>query len=807
MRTLSTPLRLVSLILFGLAACGEDGTSPPELGSIAGTVRVEGAALEGVTVELGGAATGSATTDASGAFSFPDLDPGTYQVTISGWPDGVSFQDPDESVEVTGGSQATVEFAGTYIRTASLDGTVEVDGQGVADATVTLSGAESRETTTDASGGFRFAELRAGSYTVRVSGLGSNVVLDEEEKTVSVDVGGQASVAFTGERQDPAQVSVPYIERPGSELRINLEEVEGEVDVVAQVDPGTETVTRVRLFLGGRLVATREYPGGLTSAEKVELRVNTGAFDPDTGEPVFENGQTFVEAHVDTEAGSSVATDRLDITLANRARIAGVSPGDNGDGVVSQGRRWFGNRDLHFEVVPVLYDQSRTIGAISLQASGDPSANGGPSLDLGSGPGQPHKVEGPPFVFTARLADNVGLAEDDPSGSGHSLRVVGVFDGDGVEVTSDFVPGRTTPLQGYYVDFVPPQVPGGAAISVGGSVVAGGEWFSSGAFGVTSMTETGSGQATVSYEVDDADQTDPITGASSVADLQEKQNTKYELRVVQVRDAVGNTTPASAFPPASPAFGVDRTAVEVTNLIPSAFLILNPDDAAGDGIADNELSFSATDPKLPSGASASGYATSTAQAVSVNGASADITPSIAPNLTGTNRISMSALGETRWTITVTTKDGAKPANVSTFTYDVTLDKTAPAISITNPPPSSVNTSSGSVSFSIGGQVTDAHGLGQVQIVVRDADDNTPDTCEAIDAPISVGTGPGQLDANPIDVTDTADDFTAQVTVHSQGSGQQELCFYVEAEDAAEDRAGKPEPNTNKQFVRTLINWN
>lgn len=776
-----------------------------EPASLSGSVTAEGDAVAGVQVELAGQTLRSATTDDAGRYSFESVSPGSHELTISGWPEEVTFATTRQSVTLSGGQSATVDFPGSYVRTATLDGVVQVDDEGLSGATVRAEGPEEKETTTSSDGSFRIDDLRAGEYVVTVTDVDPDVRLDQSEKSVSVDVGGQESLTFTGFREKAAEVSIRNVEKPGSSLRFNLDAVRGEADVVVEVDPGTETVTGVRLFLGGERVAARSF-GELTGPETVEMRVNTAEFDPDTGEPSFPNGRWTLEAVVDTEAATDAADTTLEIGLDNRDRIAGISTSGVGDGVVNRGRRWFGGRDLSVEVVPVIYSLDRAIGAVSLRAEGDPSANGGPALDLGSGHGQAHKEEGAPFVFTATVADNGGDVEDDPDGDGHTIRVVRVFDESGVDITSEFVPGRVQNLQGFYVDFLGPVVSGGA-VQVGGSDIGGGEHFSRGEFGASNVTERGVGGLQVTLEVDDADEADPIAGVTSIADLGERSSSKYSARVVEIVDLLGNETPSGDFPSPSPPFGVDRTPLDVSGLLPSGHLVLNPDDDAGDGAGDNDLRFIATDPTLADGNVGSGYGSTTVTARDQFGGEFDLSGSVSPGAEGTNTIEVGGLLEREWTVNAVSEDQATPPLQTGFSYSFVLDRTDPDARVTDPPPSSVSVSSSSVTLTVEASVTDANGLSEVILTVRDADGGTADVCEASDPLIPVGTGAGEVNRNDVDVTDGASSIDELLTFQNAGAGtEQDVCFFIDAADAAEDRGGEPEPNRNQTSTRTVISW-
>ncbi len=806
----SSLARLLAFLLpLALGSCDKSPTPPAEEpATITGMVSAEGEPLAGVTVTLSGPVTGSTTTSTSGSFEFTDLAPGTYEVRVGNLPADVVIGDPDRTVILTSGGTGTATFEATYVRTAAIDGTVRVDGEGVSGAPVRLTGRESRETTTDAGGRYRFAQLRAGSYTVTLGDLGDDVTVEDSEHDVVLDPGEQATADFAGVRDIPVTVSVPYVEKPGGSLRFNPAAVSGEADVIVLVEAGSHTVTEVRLFLDDTQVASEAFEAGdITETAKLEIRVNTAEFDDESGDPLFANGVVVVRAEVDTEeGGANVAFATLEIGLANDNRIAGISAVSVGDGVVSQGRRWYGARDLTFQVVPVIYDPAQAIGAVTVRASGDPSANGGPSLDLGSGLGVDHRVEGPPFTFTASLEDNAGHVEDDPEGRGHTIRVVRVFDSEGVDVTGRFIPGRTQDLSALYIDFVGPQVGGGSQIRVGG-VAPAGQWFSDGAFSVTSLTETGAGGVEIAYEVDDAEEDDPLAGIASVAALEEGGAARYSISVASIVDMMGNRTAEADLPPPTAAFGVDRTPVVITEILPAEPIVLNTNAAAG------KLSFFAEEPLLADGAAGSGYDGTTVVATDEDG---DVSPTggVNPNASGANTIDVGPLDEREWTIVATTKDGATPANQTVFSYSVVVDRTGPVATVTNPPPSAVGVGGGSASFTISGTVTDASGISEVLVTARNADGGLgiPGLCEVSDPLFPQGTGPGEVTANTVDVTSMVTSsqvgaFSATFQFHNPAPGsQQNVCLFIEAADVATDRDGDEEPNTGSTSTKTTITW-
>ena len=150
-------------------ACGET-TPPTPMGSITGQVAIEGEQQAGVTVKLNTGAT--ATTTSTGSFGFDDVEAGTYTLTISGFAEDGSFDKTDASATIeTDGQKVTVNFNGSWIRTSAVTGAVTVEGTGLEGVVVKLTGMSEAETTTAATGAYSFTGLRAGVYTVEISGF------------------------------------------------------------------------------------------------------------------------------------------------------------------------------------------------------------------------------------------------------------------------------------------------------------------------------------------------------------------------------------------------------------------------------------------------------------------------------------------------------------------------------------------------------------------------------------------------------------------------------------------------------------
>ncbi len=205
-----------TLMALAFTACDE-GTPPPveppppptPVGTISGSVTIEGTAAAGITATLSSGAT--TTTGSGGNFAFSGVEAGTYTVTISGFPEDATFAQVTQSATIaTDGQNVQLNFAGEYIRSSAVVGNVVAadammsggDGQPetLAGVTVTLDGehamGETMETGMD--GGFAFTGLRAGTYTVTISDFPEDVSFETVSVEVEVDVGDVGQADFTG---------------------------------------------------------------------------------------------------------------------------------------------------------------------------------------------------------------------------------------------------------------------------------------------------------------------------------------------------------------------------------------------------------------------------------------------------------------------------------------------------------------------------------------------------------------------------------------------------------------------------------
>jgi hypothetical protein len=122
--------------------------------------------LLGINVHLDGSSTRDTTTDASGNYSFAGLaQQGNFTVTPS--ETNYRFNPPSRSVSNLQSDQTGVDFMGALVNHAIAGTIVDGDGHGLSGVTVSLAGARSDVTTTDANGNYAFANVpEGGNFTV-----------------------------------------------------------------------------------------------------------------------------------------------------------------------------------------------------------------------------------------------------------------------------------------------------------------------------------------------------------------------------------------------------------------------------------------------------------------------------------------------------------------------------------------------------------------------------------------------------------------------------------------------------------------
>jgi cytoskeletal protein CcmA (bactofilin family) len=177
-----------TVTISGADVTGVDFKASAVTFSISGTV--SGAVQSGVAMTLSGNSSGTATTDASGNYSFSGLSNGTYTVTPS--KPGYTFEPSSETVTISGTDVTGIDFTSSAA-THSISG--QVTGDVKSGVTMTLSGSGSGNKITNFLGNYSFSGLSNGTYTVTPSKSG--YTFTPPSTAVEINNANVAGVDFT----------------------------------------------------------------------------------------------------------------------------------------------------------------------------------------------------------------------------------------------------------------------------------------------------------------------------------------------------------------------------------------------------------------------------------------------------------------------------------------------------------------------------------------------------------------------------------------------------------------------------------
>ena len=217
---------------------------------VMGTVSAEGDALAGVAVTLikilgasSGEVLGAMMTDTAGGYMFDKLLAGTYRIDLGDTDAEYHFATKTRLGAVATDSTAMWDFDATIIRTASVSGMVTVDGDGMADIKVMLTGdyGTDMDTATVSDGGYMFDGLRKGSYTVAIENPDADMYdFPTISRSVGLAVGqAQADVSFAGSMLRRASIS-GQVHVEGAGLEGVMVTLDGDADAEEMTDGNGE---------------------------------------------------------------------------------------------------------------------------------------------------------------------------------------------------------------------------------------------------------------------------------------------------------------------------------------------------------------------------------------------------------------------------------------------------------------------------------------------------------------------------------------------------------------------------------------
>jgi Bacterial Ig-like domain (group 2) len=221
------------------------------------------------------------------------------------------------------------------------------------------------------------ASISANGNTVTVTAEGPGIATITATSTADAGAADAASVRVVDDEPSaPATISIQSVTFGNLNTPVNPDNVFGQIDVTLNVEvpPGNE-ISEVVTLLDGEEVCSQGFSStgadlGLTAQEleaqaQVEIvcSIPTAAFDMNTGEVRFENGQHSLTAELrgpDDETVVATPSTMLFFNNQNFLRIQVASErtalgGTNGPGgLMPPGTQWRGG-DLTFEVLGVNY--------------------------------------------------------------------------------------------------------------------------------------------------------------------------------------------------------------------------------------------------------------------------------------------------------------------------------------------------------------------------------------------------------------------------------------------------------------------
>ena len=217
---------------------------------VMGTVSAEGDGIMGVGVMLtkvlganSGEILGAMITDEDGGYMFGELLTGIYRIDLGETDNELDFATKNRMGSVATDETATWNFDADIIRTASVGGMVTVDGDGMGDVTVMLTGdhGTDEEMETGSDGSYMFEGLRRGDYTVSIMNPDEDMYdFPAMERMVSLAVGqAQMDISFAGSMLRRASIS-GQVHVEGMGLEGVMVTLDGDADSETMTDANGE---------------------------------------------------------------------------------------------------------------------------------------------------------------------------------------------------------------------------------------------------------------------------------------------------------------------------------------------------------------------------------------------------------------------------------------------------------------------------------------------------------------------------------------------------------------------------------------
>jgi len=237
------------------------------------------------------------------------------------------------------------------------------------------------QTKAGVAGTVAFASANAAVATVNpTSGLITAVSNGTALISATATAGGQTAVAQIGitvRNLLPAQISIQSVTQFANTVPVPLNNVNGQIEVNMNFNPGEQTVDSVNVFIGSKRAAKQAFATN-PAAGIISLSVNTANFVKNTTTGVatvdYQNGASTISAAVYPRGGAATATNTIAVVLNNQdgwaADMSAPSAfSNNAGGLTYWGGPTAGGLTTA-TVYPVIYTPGRSIQTVSFNVGG-----------------------------------------------------------------------------------------------------------------------------------------------------------------------------------------------------------------------------------------------------------------------------------------------------------------------------------------------------------------------------------------------------------------------------------------------------
>jgi hypothetical protein len=198
--------------------------------------------------------------------------------------------------------------------------------------------------------------------------------------TATATAGGQtatAQIGITVRQLQPAQISIQSVTQFANTVPVPLNNVNGQIEVNMNFNPGEQIVDSVNVFIGAKRAAKQAFATN-PAAGIISLSVNTANFVKNSTTGVatvdYQNGASTISAAVYPRGGAATATNTIAVVLNNQdgwaADMSAPSAfANNAGGLTYWGGPTAGGLTT-VTVYPVIYTPGRSIQTVSFNVGG-----------------------------------------------------------------------------------------------------------------------------------------------------------------------------------------------------------------------------------------------------------------------------------------------------------------------------------------------------------------------------------------------------------------------------------------------------